>query len=236
VNVLPTIAKAFSPAIVDVYTTSTMTFTLTNPNGNTLTSANFTDTLTGFKVAAPATIGGTCVGVTNSPALVAGATSLNLTAPNLATGSCTITVPVSASSKGAYTNTTSGITTVETGATVGSPSNTATLTVNFQELQVTKTPSVMTASPGTIVSYDIGYSNPNATTQLQNIVITDPVPVYTVYDSASCGLPLPAAIATCNIVFTPPPAGLGNGTVTWTLGGTLSAGSSGIVRLSVRIQ
>lgn len=235
VNVLtlPTITKAFTSP-VDIYETSTMTFTLSNANGIPMTSVNFTDTLTGFSVAAP-TIGGTCAGVTNSPALAAGATALNLTVPNLAAGSCTITIPVTASSTGSYNNTTSGITTTETGATVGLPSNTATLAVVFLPLQVTKS-AVMTASPGTLVSYDIGYSNPNATTKLQSIVITDPVPLYTTYDSASCVGALPATITSCTIVFTPPPAGVGNGIVTWTLGGTLDAGSSGSVQLTVRIQ
>lgn len=236
VNVLtlPTITKAFTSP-VDIYATSTMTFTLNNANDSPVTSVNFTDTLTGFSVAAPATIGGTCAGVTNSPALAAGATALNLTVPNLAAGSCTITIPVTASSTGSYNNTTSGITTTETGATVGLPSNTATLAVVFLPLQVTKS-AVMTASPGTLVSYDIGYSNPNATTKLQSIVITDPVPLYTTYDSASCVGALPATITSCTIVFTPPPAGVGNGIVTWTLGGTLDAGSSGSVQLTVRIQ
>jgi len=230
----PTIAKAFTTP-VDIFATSTMTFTLTNTNTGPVTIANFTDTLTGFTVAAPATIGGTCAGVTNSPALAAGATTLNLTVPVLTAGSCTITIPVSASSAGSYSNTTSGITTAETGGAVGTPSNTAALTVAFLPLQVSKSPSVMTASPGAYVTYTIGYANPNATTRLKGIVITDPVPLYTAYDSASCG-PLPATITTCNITFTAPPAGLGNGIVTWTLGGDLDAGSSGSVQLTVRIQ
>lgn len=231
----PTITKSFSPVAIDVYGTSTMTFTLANSNGSALTNAVFTDTLTGFSVASPATIGGTCPGVVSTPALVAGSTSLNLMVPNLLPGSCTITIPVTSSNAGTYTNTTSGIITDQTGATAGVTSNTATLTVSRLPLQVNKTPNVMTASPGTLVTYDIGYGNPNTTTQLQNVIITDPVPVYTSYDSASCGA-LPPGITSCTVSFTPPPGGLGNGSVTWTLGGMLSAGSSGTVRLTVRIQ
>lgn len=232
VSSLPTIAKAFSPATVDVYSTSTMTFTLNNPNATVLTSARFTDTLTGLSVAAPATIGGTCAGVVSSPALAAGATNLDLTVPNLPSGSCTITIPVSASAAGSYPNVTSGITTAETGATAGSASNTATLTVNFQALQVTKTPSVFTATPGSLISYVIGYGNPNTSTWLQNVVITDPVPPYTSFQSAVCG-PLPPGITSCTI--TAPSVG-GTGTVTWTLGGTLNAGSGGTVTLTVRVD
>lgn len=232
VSAAPSIAKSFSPASVDASQTSTMTFTLNNSNGNTLTTANFTDTLTGFSVAAPATIGGTCSGVSSSPALVAGATSLNLTVPSLAAGSCTITIPVSAISAGTYTNTTSGVTTVETGATAGSPSNTATLTVIMLPLQVTKTPNVFTATPGSTINYVIGYGNPNVYTWFQSVVITDPVPPYTTFQSAVCGA-LPANITSCTI--TAPPVG-GTGTVTWTLGGNLNAGSSGTVTLSVKID
>ncbi|MSN24896.1 MAG: DUF11 domain-containing protein [Geobacter sp.] len=232
---MPAIAKSFSPAAVDVYTLSAMTFTLTNPNSVALANTNFTDTLTGFTVGSPAVIGGTCAGVSNSPPLAAGATALNLTIPNLLPGSCTITIPVSGSANGNYTNTTSGATTAPTGTAVGSPSNTASFTVNRQALQVTKTPSVSSATPGTSVSYDIGYSNPNSSTSLQNVVITDPIPLYTSYQSASCG-PLPPGITSCNAIYSPPPAGSGNGMVTWTLGGNLNAGSSGTVRLTVVIQ
>jgi uncharacterized repeat protein (TIGR01451 family) len=231
----PTIAKSFSPSTVDVYTTSTMTFTLTNPNSTPLTSAFFSDTLTGFSVAAPATIGGTCAGATNAPVLIAGATSLNITVPNLLPGSCTISIPVSSTTAGTYTNSTSGITTPQTGATAGATSNTATLTVTLLPLQVNKSSIFVTASPGTLVSYDIVYGNSNATTQLQNVIITDQVPVYTSYNSATCGS-LPPGITSCSVNYTPPPSGLGNGSVSWTLGGILSAGSSGTVQLTVRIQ
>jgi uncharacterized repeat protein (TIGR01451 family) len=127
--ILPTISKSFTPATIAVGAPSTLRFTLTNGNATTLTNANFTDTLTGISLAAT-TIGGTCVGVTNSPALVVGATgtnALNLTVPNFPTGSCTIDVQVTSAVAGAYPNTTSGVSTATTAA--GTQSNTATLTV-----------------------------------------------------------------------------------------------------------
>jgi len=228
----PAIAKGFAPATIDVYGTSIMTFTLTNPNSSALTNAVFTDTLTGFSVAAPAVIGGTCAGVVSTPALAAGAASLNLTVPNLPSGSCTVTVPVTGSTAGSYPNTASGITTVQTGATSGATSNTATLTVNRLPLQVTKSPNISVVAPGGTVNYTIGYGNPNVSTSLQNIVIDDPVPAYTTYLGASCG-PLPPAISSCTISA---PAVGGTGTVTWTLGGTLNPGSSGTVSLSVQVR
>lgn len=232
----PTISKAFSPTAVDVYENSIMTFTLTNGNSSSMTNANFTDALTGFKVAAPANIGGVCAGVTNSPsAPAAGDAALNLTIPTLLPGSCTITIPVSSDTAGTYPNSTSGVLTTQTGAARGAASNSATLTVRRLPIQINKLPNVSTASPGTLISYDIGYTNPNVTTSLKNVVITDYIPIYTSYDSASCSS-LPPGVTSCNVAYTPPPAGLGNGAVTWTLGGALNPGSSGNVRLTVKVQ
>ena len=126
----PTISKAFSPATITNGGTSTITFNLGNSNASALTNANFTDTLNSMSVALTA-IGGTCAGVTNSPALVVGATgagALNLTVPNLPAGGCTISVDVTSTTAGALPNTASGVSTTQT-PTAGAASNTATLTV-----------------------------------------------------------------------------------------------------------
>ncbi|MFA7402411.1 MAG: hypothetical protein WC007_00340 [Pelobacteraceae bacterium] len=231
----PTIAKAFAPGtVVTGSGVSTMTFTLSNSNAFALTNVNFTDTLTGFKVR-NGTIGGTCVGTTNSPPLAADATSLNLTVPSLPVAGCTITIPVYSTIAGNYTNTTSGVGSSESGpVSRGTPSNTASLSF-FAPLVVTKVPSVSTATPGALVSYTIGYSNPNSSAILKDLVISDPVPLYSTYQSASCG-PLPSGITACNVSFSPPPAGNGNGIATWTLPGDLNPGASGTVQLSVTIQ
>jgi len=231
----PTIAKAFSPGGIDVLTTTNMVFTLSNPNASALSNAAFSDEIApNLTVVTPIVPGGTCAGVTTSWNT---ATNLQVNVPTLpgGPGSCTITIPVTSSVAGTYNNTASGIVTSQTGAAAGSSSNNATLTVSRLPLLVSKTPSVTTAIPGTVVTYDIGYSNPNAVTSLQNIVITDPIPLYTAYQSASCG-PLPSGITSCTVLFSPPPAGTGNGQVTWTLGGSLAAGYSGTVRIAVVIQ
>ena len=68
----PSIAKAFGTTTINQGGTSVVTFTLTNGNTIALTNLNFTDALSNMSVASPATIGGTCVGTTNSPSLVAG--------------------------------------------------------------------------------------------------------------------------------------------------------------------
>jgi uncharacterized repeat protein (TIGR01451 family) len=123
----PTIAKAFSPTSITSGGTSAITFTLGNPNAGALTNANFTDPLINMALATTA-IGGTCVGVTNSPALSVGATTLNLTIPSLPAGGCTVTVQVTSANSGLNPNTASGVATTET-PTVGVASNTANLTV-----------------------------------------------------------------------------------------------------------
>ena len=125
--IAPTIAKGFAPASITVAGTSTITFTLGNANAAALTNANFTDTLANMSLSSTA-IGGTCAGVSNSPALAVGATSLNLTVPSLPAGGCTVTVEVTSSTLGTSPNTASGVTSTQM-PTAGAASNTANLTV-----------------------------------------------------------------------------------------------------------
>ncbi|MBL0253218.1 MAG: DUF11 domain-containing protein [Polaromonas sp.] len=59
----PTLTKAFSPTSISVGGTSTLTFTVSNPAGNSAQTVSFTDTLpAGLRVASPSTVGGTCTG------------------------------------------------------------------------------------------------------------------------------------------------------------------------------
>jgi len=210
-----------------------MTFTLGNGNASTLSNARFTQALNGIVVAAPATLGGSCAGVTSTPALAAGAAALDLTVANLLPGTCTITVPVTRviASPGTFANSASGITTTQTGA-AGAASNSASITFNRLPLQVTKSTSLLVVTPGTAVTYTIGYTNPNATTSFGSVVITDVTPQFTSFSSAACGA-LPTGITSCTI--SAPPVGSA-GTVTWTLGGSLPAGGSGTVSLTVVVN
>jgi uncharacterized repeat protein (TIGR01451 family) len=130
----PTINKAFSPASITVGGSTTLTFTLGNINAVALTNASFTDNLVGMQVAATA-LGGTCVGSSNTPALTLGATALNLSVPSLPAGGCTVSVQVTSNSAGTWPNTASGVTVSEI-ATVGTASNTATLTVTTLGVQL----------------------------------------------------------------------------------------------------
>jgi uncharacterized repeat protein (TIGR01451 family) len=130
----PTISKAFSPASITVGGLTTLTFTLGNINAVALSNANFTDNLVGMQVANTA-LGGTCVGSSNTPALTLGATALNLSVPSLPAAGCTVTVQITSNTAGSWPNTASGVTVSEI-ATVGTASNTATLTVTTTGVQL----------------------------------------------------------------------------------------------------
>ena len=228
----PALAESFSPSPVDAYRNSTMTFTVTNSNAAALTSCNFTDALAGgFFVGSPPSISGTCTGVTSSPALASGATSLNLTIPSLNAGSCTVTLPVTSATAGTYTNASTGLKCAETVSAGAAPSS-ASVTFNKLPIQLLKSANLSSVPPGSQVTYTIGYANPNSQMPLQNIVITDPTPPYTTFVSAACGT-LPASLTSCTI--TSPAAGAA-GTVTFTLGGTLDPGASGTLTLSVTVK
>jgi uncharacterized repeat protein (TIGR01451 family) len=106
-----TITKAFTPSATTAGGTSTLTFTLANPNGVALSSVNFTDTFPtspgAMVVAAPATYSTSGCG-TPAFAPVAGAASISFSNGTIAAnGTCTVNVLVSvpAGVTGTYTNT-----------------------------------------------------------------------------------------------------------------------------------
>ncbi len=229
----PTVTKLFTPASIASGGTSTMTITVANPaaNAGNLTGISINDSYTGtLKNNAAGSL--VCSGATLTGGVING-TAVGFTGGTIVPGgSCIITQSVTATSTASNTTGTPA----STGpiATTGPDSGPVILTT-YMPLLVTKNPVVTTTTPGSIINYVIGYENPNATAWFQNVIITDPVPVYTSYLSAACDV-LPLGITSCNVVFTPPPAGNGNGLVTWTLGGTLDATMSGTVNHSVKID
>lgn len=125
----PAVVKSFTPDTIRNFETSTLTLTLTNPNViSGLTGVGISDSFpAGLYVATgtPATTcGGTLAGATEGSATVV----LNgATLPP--SGSCTVTIPVTSGQPGIYENTSSGISSNETGGPA-TASNTATLTVS----------------------------------------------------------------------------------------------------------
>ena len=158
-TLVPTIAKAFTPASISIGATSTVSFTLGNSNSVALTAANFTDTLTNMSINATGPAAGTCIGA-GSNALTAGQTNLTLTGLTIpANGTCTVTVVVVSNIAGVHPNTTSGVASSE--ALVGAISNTVNLTVNATPPSISKAFSPATIVSGGVSTLTITITNPN---------------------------------------------------------------------------
>ena|GEM_PF-277622 len=129
-TVAPVVAKAFAPSSVTAGDSSTLTITLTNGNATAATlSSDFTDTFpTGLTTAATANAATTCMGgsgvtTTSGSVTLAGAAQIP------ASGSCTISVDVTAASGGSYANMIpAGALQTDAGANAGIASATLTVT------------------------------------------------------------------------------------------------------------
>jgi uncharacterized repeat protein (TIGR01451 family) len=121
----PTLSKSFSPNAIALNATSTLSFTVTNPNTETLLSGiGFSDTMpAGLMVSTPNSVG--CGGGTIN--FTPGGTAISLAEATLAPGAtCTFSVGVTGIAAGAQVNTTSSVTSDQGGS--GSAAS-ATLTV-----------------------------------------------------------------------------------------------------------
>ena len=171
--------------------------------------------------ATPLNIGGTCTGVTTTA--VAGGNSFNVTGgsiPGGSPGSCTITVAVTSAANGAYPNTTSGATTMQF-ATVGAPSNTATLTVSETPPTIAKSfsPATIQTNGTSILTLVIG--NPNAAATLTGVAVTDTFPANLV----NCNPANSARICTAGSSATVTGGTNGGNTIGLTAGSILAGGS-----------
>ncbi|MDO9386316.1 MAG: IPTL-CTERM sorting domain-containing protein [Thiobacillus sp.] len=103
----PTLGKTFSPATINAGGVSTLTITLSNPDTAIATlSSALTDTLPGGVVVAPDPAAATtCGGGTVTAIAGAGTVALSSGSTIPATGSCTVTVNVTAAAGGSYINT-----------------------------------------------------------------------------------------------------------------------------------
>ena len=112
VFVAPTLSKAFSDSSIVVDGTTTMTLTITNANPSALTGLNLIDNFpVDLLIATPANAATDCSGGTLS---TPGNNSLSLTGSGIAANStCTITLDVTSTVIGSYTNTTGVVETAE---------------------------------------------------------------------------------------------------------------------------
>jgi hypothetical protein len=120
----PTLTKAFGAASISVGQTTSLSFTITNPNATftTLTNVSFFDVLPGgLMVATPDALVNGCGGRVNTGGLTVDSVTL---APG---ASCTLSINVIATSAGTKNNVTSGTSSTQSGS--GGPTATASLTV-----------------------------------------------------------------------------------------------------------
>jgi uncharacterized repeat protein (TIGR01451 family) len=121
----PTISKAFGATQIALGGTTSLSFTINNPNASTLTGVGFSDALpSGLTVASPNGLTGSCGGGTITA--VANSTSVSLGGATLAaSSSCTFSVNVRGIVGGVQNNVTSAVTSTE-----GGTGGTAAATVN----------------------------------------------------------------------------------------------------------
>lgn len=197
----PTISKLFLPDTVTVGGTTLLSFTIVNPNSDpnpnlTLTGVQFTDNLpAGVVVASPNQLFSNCGGtVTADP----GSSSISLSGGSIgpqpelrpqlkgfvgrrdpvAGGACFISVEVQANTPGDKNNTTGPISSDQTGP--AATSNTATLHVIATPLVTPPTASKAFGDTfilvGASTSLTFNFANPNSSTILTNVALTDPLP------------------------------------------------------------
>ena len=214
----PTISKSFGASSILLNNTTSLSFTITNPNATaSLTGVGVTDSLpSGLKVATPNGLIGSCGGGTITA--VAGSGSVSLSGATLgASTSCTFSVNVIGTTAGTQVNTTGNVT-----STNGGPGGTATATVTVvvPQLTVTKTASPNPFIVGQPASYTITVQNTGTATTTANITIADTLPI---------GITLATAVGT-NWTCT------GTTVLSCTFTGTLAVNASTVLTLNVNVD
>jgi uncharacterized repeat protein (TIGR01451 family) len=186
----PTVSKAFAMGTVALHGTVGLSFAVNNPNTTiSLDGIAFTDALpAGLVVATPNGATGTCGGGTITA--TAGSGTISLTGATLAAGaSCNFSVNVTATTAGVFNNTTGAISSTESGP--GATSNTATLTA-LAPPAVAKVFGAASIGLGASTSLTFTITNPNSSTALAGVALTDNLPAGLVVAtpngaSGSCG-------------------------------------------------
>ena len=168
----PTISKAFGASAIPLNSSTSLTFTLANPNAASLTGAAFSDSLpAGLVVASPNGLTNTCGG---SVTATAGSGSIALTGGTIpASNSCTVKVNVKGTIAGSKVNTSSTVTTSQGLTSVGAA--TASLTVVVPPT-LTKAFAPATIPVGATTTLTFTLTNPNAATPLTGVTFADPFP------------------------------------------------------------
>ncbi|QBB70704.1 DUF11 domain-containing protein [Pseudolysobacter antarcticus] len=215
----PTVAKSFNPTTIAVGGTSTLTIVVTNTNTIPITGAAFTDTLPANVTTLASTAATTCAPGTASQA----PGSLSLAGATIpASGNCTVTVTVTSTQAGVYTNTipAGGVTTTNAGSNTTPTS--ATLTVSaLLPPAVAKTFNPATIPVNGTSTLTITLTNPNTATAITGAAFTDTLPANVTTIAAT-------AATTC----APGVASQAAGSLTLA-GGTIPANGSCMVTVNV---
>lgn len=184
----PSIAKTFGAGSISLGGTTSLGFTITNPNGGTtLTGVDFTDDLpAGLVVATPNGLIGSCGGGTITATAGSGTVSLG-GASLAASASCTFSVNVTGTTAGPKSNSTQVVST-EGG---GGNTTTANLTV-VGPPTISKTFGAVNIPLNGSTSLSFTINNPNPSTTLNSIGFTDTLPAGLVVSTpngltGSCG-------------------------------------------------
>jgi uncharacterized repeat protein (TIGR01451 family) len=173
----PTITQAFGAASIPFNGTTSLTFTVTNPNSTQqLNGVGFTDTLpAGLVATATSTpFTGSC-GTSGALTIPGGGGSINLLNFTIAAGgTCSITVNVTGTSSGIKTNTTSAISSTEGG--VGGTAS-ASLTVNpASSPTITQNFGAASIPLNGTTSLTFTITDPNSATPLTGVGFNDALP------------------------------------------------------------
>jgi uncharacterized repeat protein (TIGR01451 family) len=206
----PQVTKDFAATTVAANTPTTMTITLTNVTGATITSLAFTDTYpAGLVNSAVPAVTNTCGGTATASAAATNPGTFQLSgATTLAAGSsCTLTVNVQSAAAGSYTNT---IAAGGVSSSIGANAAAASGTLNVARPDIAKAFSAATIPVGSSATLTITLSNPTALA-MTAAAFTDTLPA---------GLTASAPLGTCTGTKT-----ASGGTVTLA-GGTIPAAGS----------
>ncbi|HEY2113663.1 MAG TPA: S8 family serine peptidase [Candidatus Angelobacter sp.] len=171
----PTLTKAFGAASILLNASTSLTFTITNPNATVaLTGVGFGDTLpAGLTVATPNGLTGSCGSGTITTGTVSGSSVVNLAGGTIsAGGSCTFSVNVVGTTRGHKVNTTGTVNSDNTGS--GNQA-TAAIDVVAPDLTITKTHTGNFSRGQTGATYTITVSNAGDPTT-GTVTVTDTLP------------------------------------------------------------
>ena len=171
----PTIGKSFGSASIVVGASTSLSFTITNPNaGAALDGVGFSDTLpAGLVVATPNGLSGTCGG--GAIIAAAGTGSVSLTAGTLAAGaSCAFSVNVTGATAGTKNNTTSAVGSTESGA--GSTASASVTVITLNPPTIGKAFGAPNIPVGGSTSLSFTITNPNTGASLSGVAFTDTLP------------------------------------------------------------